>query len=65
MTKKFFYLVAIVFCLGISSSAKQVSMFCIKENKLNSTSCIKKEKPVEKKIATIAGRPFHFYLLNI
>ncbi len=65
MTKKFFYMMVLVFGISLFSSAKQIGIGVIKEYQESKNNCTKKKPSKPKKIVTATVRPFQFYLFNI
>lgn len=65
MKKKIFYILALICCLNLYSSAKQFCTTCTKKCCANKTNVLKKQPVKTKKMAVTNPRPFNFYLFNI
>lgn len=66
MTRKLLYMLVLICGVSLFSSAKQMSIGCIKEYKDSTSKQIQLKKDAKpKKVAAATVRPFQFYLFNI
>ena len=65
MKAKILYVLALICCLNLYSSANQVCTGCPKKCCVNKATEVKKQPVKTKKVAATAIRPLNFYLFNI